>query len=135
MALDDRMILHTGGLVFIDAVSSVYLIDTVSGDITPRKNMKTKRYEHRVVLLGSEAIAIAGWTLKSAERYSLQDDQWTDLADLNVKRSSFAASSIKDKYIYVFAGLNDEDSRLDSIEQYDALSNKWTELSIKYPVS
>ena len=36
VALDDRMILHTGGRVDGADVSSVYLIDTVSDDINPR---------------------------------------------------------------------------------------------------
>ena len=80
VALDDRIILHTGGWLGYGAVTSVYLIDTVSGDITPRLSMNTPRDRHRLVLLGSEAIAIAG----SVEKYSLNDDQWTNMPELSV---------------------------------------------------
>ena len=44
VALDHRMILHTGGCVLGSHVSSVYLIDTVSSDITPKADMNTKRW-------------------------------------------------------------------------------------------
>ena len=94
VALDDRMILHTGGDVDYKAVSDVYLIDTVSGDITQRKNMKTKRYEHRLVLLGPDAVVIAGRTLKSVEKYSSLKNRWTFQPELNVMRHDFAASSL-----------------------------------------
>ena len=78
--------------------------------------MNAKRSSHRLVLLGQYAIAIAGGFLKSVEMYSLHDDYWTNLSDLNEKRSGFTASTIKDKYIYVFAGINENKKLLDSIE-------------------
>ena len=48
--------------------------------------MKTERSSHRLVVLGQDAVAIAGVGLNSAEKYSLHDDQWKELHDLNVER-------------------------------------------------
>ena len=63
------------------------------------------------------------------EFYDEKDKTWKIGGNMNIEREIFAYCTIKDRYIYIFGGFND--NHLDSIEKYDSLHHKWRVLNIK----
>lgn len=61
------------------------------------------------------------------EKYDIQNDTWSRIADLNVARDSAASCIFNNKYIYVFSGRTKFDKKeiTDTIEMYDIDLNMW----------
>ncbi len=59
-----------------------------------------------------------------------QTETWKIAPRMNSPKCAFAATSMNNKYIYVFGGF-DGQKRLNTIEKFDETSNKWTTLEIK----
>ena len=66
-------------------------------------------------------------TLSTCEVLESAEAKWKFVASLVTARSRAAAATLNDK-VYVFGGLDKENKDLDSVEQYDAVSDKWTPL-------
>ena len=67
---------------------------------------------------------------KSVEEYDVGTDAWSFLEPMNVARYGHKATTIKDKYIYVFGGYGEEEIEINSIERYNYDERKWTILSV-----
>jgi hypothetical protein len=63
----------------------------------------------------------------ACEKYDIQNDTWSRIADLNVARDSAASCIFNNKYIYVFSGRTKFDKKeiTDTIEMYDIDMNIW----------
>lgn len=63
----------------------------------------------------------------TCEKYDIQNDTWSRIADLNVARDSAASCIFNNKYIYVFSGRTKFDKKeiTDTIEMYDIDLNMW----------
>lgn len=63
----------------------------------------------------------------ACEKYDIQNDTWSRIADLNVARDSAASWIINNKYIYVFSGRTKFEKKeiTDTIEMYDIDLNLW----------
>lgn len=63
----------------------------------------------------------------ACEKYDIQNDTWSRIADLNVARDSAASCIFGNKYIYVFSGRTKFDKKeiTDTIEMYDIDLNMW----------
>jgi N-acetylneuraminic acid mutarotase len=63
----------------------------------------------------------------ACEKYDIQNDTWSRIADLNVARDSAASCIFNNKYIYVFSGRTKFDKKeiTDTIEMYDIDMNMW----------
>lgn len=63
----------------------------------------------------------------ACEKYDIQNDTWSRIADLNVARDSAASCIFANKYIYVFSGRTKFDKKeiTDTIEMYDIDYNMW----------
>ena len=65
--------------------------------------------------------------LKSCFVYNMKRDRWSQIADMNEKRT-FAACTIYEGKIAVTGGIGFNDNYLKSVEAYDYYENKWTYL-------
>ena len=54
--------------------------------------------------------------LKRCEKYDLDNDQWSEMASMKVRRNGSSAITINN-YVFVFGG-NNESGSIDSIEKY-----------------
>lgn len=63
----------------------------------------------------------------ACEKYDIQNDTWSRIADLNVARDSAASCIFANKYVYVFSGRTKFDKKeiTDTIEMYDIDYNMW----------
>lgn len=68
----------------------------------------------------------------ACEKYDIQNDTWSRIADLNVARDSAASCIFNNKYIYVFSGRTKFDKKeiTDTIEMYDIDYNMWRMVSL-----
>ncbi len=68
----------------------------------------------------------------ACEKYDIQNDTWSRIADLNVARDSAASCIINNKYIYVFSGRTKFEKKeiTDTIEMYDIDLNHWKMVSL-----
>ena len=70
--------------------------------------------------------------LKKCERYSIADDRWDHIADMQEPRKNSSACALTTDTIYVFGGSSQSQSS-DTIEQYSIATNTWNLLKIKLP--
>lgn len=69
----------------------------------------------------------------SCEKYSHSDNTWMLCADLCVPRAYFGCCTINNEHIYAFGGLNGYET-INTIEQYNAMADKWILQYIKLPL-
>ena len=60
------------------------------------------------------------------EAYDIDKDEWTYIKPMNIKRGSFAATVIENKFIYTFGGWEEL-----PIERYDIAQDTWQILDLK----
>ncbi len=81
------------------------------------------RKEHATVFLDGYVFAIGGYDgnlkkmLSSCERYDVEKDEWIFVDSLKKQKCAFAATSVANKYIYVFGGFDGRE-RLNTIERF-----------------
>lgn len=77
-----------------------------------------------------------GKFLNEGEKYNLLRDEWSNIANMNVPRCAFSATSVNSTLIFIFGGY-DGTVRLSSIEKYDPDEDKWQQLPItlRFPLS
>ena len=92
-----------------------------------------------MITIGGKAIDFASNELITSDLcqiYSIDNDNWTMLPSLNVRRSNACACLFRDRYIYVFGGDNLHNyttfSIDESIERLDLAKGEahWEELCI-----
>ena len=64
---------------------------------------------------------MGGWppSTDSCEYYDVNNNEWTQFAKLNEKKINMSASILNNRFIYLFGGLDNNMTTLDTIEQYD----------------
>jgi len=100
--------------------------------------MPVNKYDFSMCFLAGFIYVISGrdtnlGVVDSCERYCIATDDWTSIAP--VQESRYAASSagleLHNK-IFLFGGRSDEyNQMLDSIEQYDVITNTWRIIKLK----
>ena len=105
--------------------------------------MAFKRYGHCSISLGDYLYVIGGFdhqdtettspsTLMSCEKYDVNTNKWTNIANL-IHPVAFAAIWNENEKFYLFGGFEDYNT-VDVIQKYDSIADEWDLLSIKLPV-
>jgi len=94
---------------------------------------------------GTEEIIVAGGytngnLFNKCERYSIRDNQWTQLPNLTEAKASSSLCLLNDRYLYCFGGLQKSDKGhpylSNSIEVLDLLNPmQWTKHALNLPIS
>ncbi|XP_002132073.2 uncharacterized protein LOC100184958 [Ciona intestinalis] len=98
--------------------------------------LRQKRCECIALQIGSKLCVFGGvmgaQALNTVECLDLNvtNSSWESLAPMHECRYQAAATVLKGK-VYMFAGKNEKDETLNSIEVYDVLTNEWTMLEQK----
>jgi len=121
--------LDTGG----NTLSSGYIYDVRTQQSTPLPN------DMPVALSGCSVVAneefvyviggghVSGYSVNTVYRLCLKTFEWTTMAPMGTARGSYFAAALKENYIYVFGGFNDDDG-LSSAERYSIDNNTWEDL-------
>jgi len=85
-------------------------------------------YEHT-----QDKIFVMGGSFKdTCEYYDVNQDEWTEFAKLSEKKWFMSASTLINRYIYLFGGIDNDYQELDTIEQYDFLDrHTWVVINVK----
>jgi len=134
--LSDGSVLITGG----GSSNAVYHYK--NKQIIQKAPMLQPRKEHATVCLNNEVYAIGGYDgprnsfLSECEKYDLEKDTWVKVHSMNVARCAFSATSVSNRYIYIFGGY-DGTQRLGSIEKFNPEINTWVKLDVtlRFPLS
>ncbi len=97
-----------------------------------KKPMLLKRSDFTPVCNASETIYVIGGNdakvfYKTCEKYDIENDQWSKIANLNIGRDSAACCIFKEKLIYAFSGRIKFDKKeiTNTIERYSILADIW----------
>jgi hypothetical protein len=97
-----------------------------------KKPMLLRRSDFTPVCSSSGIIYVVGGNdakifYKQCEKYDIENDQWSQIANLNIGRDSAASCMFNDKVIYAFSGRVKFDKKeiTNSIEKYSILANLW----------
>ena len=66
----------------------------------------------------------------SCEYYDVNNNEWTEFANLNEKKYNMSASILNNRFIYLFGGYDDRFGSIKSLEQYDITERKTWEVLI-----
>jgi hypothetical protein len=136
VTLPDGSAMITGG------GSSANVLHYKDRKVVKKANMTQIRKEHASVYLRGCVYVIGGYDgqtgkfLNEGEKYNLLRDEWSNIANMNVPRCAFSATSVNSTLIFIFGGY-DGTVRLSSIEKYDPDEDKWQQLPItlRFPLS
>lgn len=137
---DKDTLLLTGGCIYSNyrntATKSVFLAKFISPKeimFSRFKSMNIERFSHGMSIVRGIPFVYGGHngfqTLSSSEYYDKKLNVWKPGPMMNTEREIFAHCAVKDRYIYVFGGFND--NHLDSIERYDVVQDKWKTLQVR----
>ncbi len=97
-----------------------------------KRPMLLKRSDFTPVCSGSETLYVIGGNdakifYKACEKYDIENDQWSKIANLNIGRDSAACCVFKSKLIYAFSGRTKFDKKeiTNTIERYSILADIW----------
>ena len=111
----------------LNAVSSCFLFNTNTLQLTPLSNMNTKRCGHALVSLGDIIYCIGGWNdedkwLDSIEEFNVNTEKWkTSKLKLCVARCFHQAVTHK-HFVYIFSGACKQ-GLTSTIERFDTKTN------------
>ena len=146
---DNRLII-TGGYDIIskEITNITYQINIYDiNEINILKPMKIKRHSHSSIFLSNYLYCIGGYgynndkfsntssmvvSLKSCEKYDIQNKEWKTIKELNSARACFGICLYKSN-IFVFGGY-DNNNMLSSIEKYEPVTDIWITYFIKLPI-
>ena len=103
---------------------------------------KAKRESHgdmffSVCAYRTEALIVSGSMVTSSsveaksrrcQQYSIADDKWSRLPNLNEARATHSSCTFAARYILVFGGITDDYRHLNSFERLDMMDRKKWEL-------
>lgn len=91
-------------------------------ELIPKADMNKKRTDHSLTYLNGHIYAVGSCNKKrfsgSCEKYNVEEDKWTLIAPMNVKRSGVGLCTFNDKYLFAFGGRCEESNSLNTIESY-----------------
>ena len=99
-------------------------------EIEPSAPMTFNKY---IYLIGGKSIQ--EWTeVKTVQRYDVEKQGWSSVADMHDPRSKLTAVNYKNKYIFVFGGIDSSSHRecLKTVERYDPLVDHWSYVTSMY---
>ena len=123
--LPNGSVLITGG----GSSNSVYIYSDQK--LYPACPMIQIRKEHAAVFISNSVYAIGGYDgvknlfLNECEKYCIFSNKWTKCASMLVPRCAFSATSVNNKFIFIFGGY-DGNQRLANIEKYNPELDTWT---------
>ena len=90
--------------------------------------MKVARSGLGSAILG-DALFVAGGSnnnspLSSVERYDIETDKWSQIADMLVPRSGLGVTNLDTNTLLALGGWSDNE-KLKTVEMYDSRENKW----------
>jgi N-acetylneuraminic acid mutarotase len=99
-------------------------------EIYTLKNMNEKRAAHCMVFIEGDLIVIGGLgedceILQSCERYSVGDDKWIALPDLNVPAMNPSVCVFNNQFLYKFGGKQSEEKLTNTIERLNLEGGGW----------
>lgn len=131
-----------GGLNPVDGVgpevhtASVEVYDPVKNKWSQKSAMKTPRFSFQAEIVGEEIFALGGVNdqvnaLSSVEEYDPSTDRWSPQKGMNLARSAFKTAEVNGKIISIGgqkkAGYYTGENFLSSVEEYDPVTDTWTE--------
>ena len=92
--------------------------------------MNFKRGAHSMVFVEGDLIVIGGLgedckMLSSCERYSVNDDKWEALPDLNIASMNSSVCVFNQRFLYKFGGNKENDELANIIEKLDLKRGEW----------
>ena len=128
---DHALVVCEGRLYAIGGVdkSSVECMKDVGGEWEEVASMKISRDYFAAVNCGGCIYAIGGWNehhaQKSVEKYNPDNDEWINVAPMNIARYGHSAC-VKQNKIFVVGGRNNDSEFVHEVECYDARSDTWS---------
>ncbi len=118
----------TDGLKHHSDIVRINCFNTISN----RRKLPFPRGGHTSSIINDSIYVIGGWNrsfLNRVDRYHIQNDSWSHVAPLNIKRNHHVSISYQGK-IYVFGGHNSKQKYgIVEVEQYDPTKNTWKIIS------
>ena len=98
------------------------------------KRSAAKTFNCAAVTMGKYIYLIGGKSIqertevKTVQRYDVEKQSWSSVADMHEPRSKLTAVNYKNKYIFVFGGIDGSSHRecLKTVERYDPLVDRWS---------
>ena len=69
--------------------------------------------------------------MSDCEKYSVENDQWTPISNMNRLKSNASACILNNKFIYILGGKNEDAGILNEIEKYEIDKEYWKFVQIK----
>eukprot|EP00771_Trimastix_marina_P000604 gnl/Trimastix_PCT/1620.p1 GENE.gnl/Trimastix_PCT/1620~~gnl/Trimastix_PCT/1620.p1 ORF type:complete len:405 (+),score=49.98 gnl/Trimastix_PCT/1620:71-1285(+) len=118
-----RYVVAFGGLASDELpLDTVELFDTARGQwSSDNAPMRQKRSHHAAASLGGAIYVLGGgqWGVeRTAERYDIAADRWTNISEMAYKREGPAAAPMRG-HLYVMGG------RSNAVEEYDPGTDRW----------
>lgn len=97
-----------------------YNYNPSSNKLIRLNDLKNNHTNGALLYYDNKIFCLSGEENKSVELYSVLKNNWEDLPEMNIERSSFSCCIIKDKYLFALFGYNKINNQyLDSIEYFD----------------
>jgi hypothetical protein len=142
-----RSIMLPNGLIFLvggeepEYVSrkEVYMYDTIANDrkLHSRAPMLHKKFDFTLAHLNGYIYVICGKdstseVVDTCERYSVEENVWTQVACVKKKRYAASAVGISNNKVYLFGGRSDyNNSMVHEIEEYCSILNEWSIINVR----
>lgn len=106
------------------------LFASAQWDVLSESFMNEYRQNHQVATFNNGVIAAGGWNgteiTNTAERYSIEQDEWTPVASMAAPRTTFAMCDLNNGYVIAAGGWDGNDGpSLASTEIYDGDLDEW----------
>ena len=92
---------------------------------TPRRWFAAVYCNEVVYAIGGQSGKENSTALKSVEKYDSAENQWKYVSDMNIARDAHAACVMRGK-IYVVGGLDTDRDKVNKIECYDPVNDRWS---------
>lgn len=121
----------SGGSGFY-SVKLFFELDQENFKLKKHNDMLFKHPYHSLLGAKNSIFAVSGFNSKKCERFDLKTNTWTELPELNDARSFPNCIFLENKFIYVFGGLIDNQSKSNLyLERLNVLVNTaWEKLEI-----
>ena len=98
--------------------------------------MREKRAAHAMVFINGHIVVAGGISedcgiLSTCELYSVEEDEWSPIAPLNVPAMNASLCAFGESYLFKFGGKRSEETLNNNIERYSFDSDCWEIMSFK----